>query len=80
VTGDRPYTQMQGALRPLDALMAYTFKHEASAHDVALEVGSDYPLRDGLQELRPIDDYQYACDNQYANPEIDYCHEYEGKL
>ena len=80
VSGNKSYTQMQGALRPLDALMAYTFKHEASAHDVALEVGSDYPLRDGLQELRPSDDYQYACDNQYANPEIDYCHEYEGKL
>ncbi len=80
VSGDKSYTQMQGALKPLDALMRFTFENKQEAHDTALEVGSDTPLADGLQQMRPSTDYEYACDDQYANPEIDYCHEYEGKL
>jgi len=79
ISGDKSPTLMQGALKPLDALMEFTFKNKKEAHDTALEVGSDTPLKDGLQQLRSIDDYKYACNNEYANFEIDYCHVYERK-
>ena len=84
-TGSRPYEEMQGVLRPLDALMEYTFKNPESdyAHEVALEQGSDDPYGNGtgIQIVRPLSDYQYRCDGRdnsgaYATISqfnIDYC-------
>ncbi|WP_294952323.1 immunoglobulin-like domain-containing protein [Sulfurovum sp.] len=72
--GNKPYSQMQGILKPLDALMEYTFKGTASAHDVALEMGSDdpYAYGNGIQTVNPTDDYSYKCDYD-INVAIDYC-------
>ncbi len=72
-TGNRPYSQMQGILKPLDALMEYTFNGTLSAHDVALEVGSDDPYAEGngIQVVNPIDTYDTKCD--YDILAIDYC-------
>ena len=72
-TGNRPYSQMQGILKPLDALMEYTFKGTLSAHDVALEVGSDDPYADGngIQLVKSIDSYKTKCN--YDTLAIDYC-------
>lgn len=77
--GTKDYSQMQGILKPLDALMTYTFKGEVAAHDTALENGSDTPYTDGLENIREISRYDYRC-NSHKNiaevMEIDYCHEY----
>ncbi len=72
--GDKPYTQMQGILKPLDALMDYTFNATALAHDRALEVVSDDPYAhgNGIQKVKPIDEYSYKCDHD-INVAIDYC-------
>ena len=72
--GDKPYTQMQGILKPLDALMEYTFKGTALAHDAALEVGNDdpYAYGNGIQTVNPVDDYGYKCDHD-IDVAIDYC-------
>ncbi len=77
--GSRAYTDMQGLLKPLDALMAVTFKGEENAHDTALENGSDTPYEDGLEDVREIWRYAYRCNshkNRAEVMEIDYCHEY----
>jgi len=90
--GNNPYSQMQGILKPLDALMELTFKEAASvapgAHQAALEVGNDNPYADGLgmQTVKSIKDYHYRChgvDNSGAsttlvNSGIDYCAIYPG--
>ncbi len=72
--GNRPYSQMQGILKPLDALMEYTFNNTAAAHDVALEQGSDDPYNhgNGIQVVKPTKDYHYRCD-QDPDLAIDYC-------
>jgi len=79
--GSRVYSDMQGLLKPLDALMAYTFKDDVAAHDVALENGSDTPYTDGLEIIKPIKDYAYRCNshkNRAEVMEIDYCNQYLG--
>ncbi len=72
--GNGPYSQMQGILKPLDALMAYTFEDRASAYDIALEAGSDdpYAYGNGIQTVNPTADYGYKCDHD-INVAIDYC-------
>ena len=72
--GSGAYSTMQGILKPLDALMEYTFKGTASAHDVALEVGNDDPYAhgNGIQTVNPTSDYGYKCDHD-TNVAIDYC-------
>ena len=72
--GNKAYTQMQGILKPLDALMAYTFENKADAHDIALEQGSDDPYKhgNGIQIVNPTDSYHYKCDRD-INVAIDYC-------
>ncbi|HFQ62071.1 MAG TPA: DUF5011 domain-containing protein [Epsilonproteobacteria bacterium] len=72
--GNGAYSTMQGILKPLDALMEYTFKGTASAHNIALEVGSDDPYAhgNGIQVVNPISDYGYKCDHD-INVRIDYC-------
>jgi len=79
--GNRAYSDMQGLLKPLDALMAYTFKDEVVAHDVALENGSDTPYVDGLENMKEIGDYSYRCNSHKNRSEvmdIDYCNAYLG--
>jgi len=77
--GNKNYTQMQGLLKPLDALMKYTFEGDDAAHDTALENGSDTPYVDGLENVREKWRYDYRC-NSHKNlaevMEIDYCNEY----
>jgi len=71
--GNGPYTDMQGILKPLDALMYYTFEDNQSeqARVVALENGNDDPYNNGngIQVVLPT--YPYPCDG--ANTLIDYC-------
>jgi hypothetical protein len=79
--GNRAYSEMQGLLRPLDALMDYTFNGTASAQQVALENGSDTPYEDGLEITRERWKYDYRCDshkNISEVMEIDYCNQYLG--
>ena len=74
--GNKAYAQMQGILKPLDALMEYTFQGTASAHDVALEVGNDDPYEHGsanaIQVVNASANYAYKCDTD-INVLIDYC-------
>jgi len=73
--GSGEYSDMQGILKPLDALMELTFKAspDAGAQQVALGVGNDDPYDDGygIQEVKLIRDYQYPCHG--ANTIINYC-------
>ncbi len=88
--GNTPYSEMQGVLKPLDALMELTFKDpvNAVAHQIALEVGNDDPYNQGLgaQKVKLIGDYHYKChgadnsgaDSTLVNSDIDYCAIHEG--
>ena len=73
--GDRDYGDMQIILKPLDALMDYTFNHTAAAHDIALEIGNDDPYADGhgIQEVKPQNAYGNKCDGSDTHTDIDYC-------
>ncbi len=71
--GSRAYSDMQSVLKPLDALMDYTFNATKSAHKTALELGSDTPYKDGLQKRDDPVDYKYGCKNNFVNTKIDYC-------
>ncbi len=69
--GNRAYTEMQGILKPLDALLDYTFVEQSEAtRIVALENGNDHPYTSGKQVV--LAEYQYPCDGA-ANTLIDYC-------
>jgi len=72
--GSGAYSTMQGILKPLDALMEYTFKGTPSAHAIALEQGNDDPYNhgNGIQVVNPTSDYKYKCDAD-PNVLIDYC-------
>jgi len=83
-TGSRTYAEMIGLLRPLDALMEYTFKKSKSikAHQVALEVGSDDPYKNGngIQNVQATNKYHYECNGKgggayrtLESTDIDYC-------
>jgi len=58
---------MQGMLKPLDALMQYTFVQKMTAHHaMALEgEGKVDPYVNAYQKVLPIDSYNYSC--VYAN-------------
>ncbi len=83
--GDRDYADMQGILKPLDALMEYTFnvQKDVKAYETALEIGSDDPYSDGngIQRVQEIDKYHYRCDGNdnsgairtLKETDIDYC-------
>lgn len=66
-------SQMQHVLEPLDALLAYTFKNQESARDVALEVGSDDPIADKTEDVNERASYKYGCKNDYIGKLINYC-------
>lgn len=79
--GNRPVSEMQGILKPLDALMDFTFKNVSGAHDMALEVGSDDAFADGSQSVNDKLSYPYRCDSHKNTAEvmdIDYCNQYLG--
>ncbi len=58
---------MQGLLKPLDALMEYSFKEQRDTHHtIALEgEGKEDPYANVYQKVLPIDQYTYDC--HYAN-------------
>jgi len=72
------YSEMQGILKPLDALIDYTFRYPTydRAHKIALEVGDDDPYgsngQDGIQIVKPIDSYGFPCGTKNG---INYCDE-----
>ncbi len=77
-TGSRPYSEMQGLLKPLDALMEYTFKSPNNnlAQRVALEVGNDDPYSngEGIQVVKAKSEYNYRCDSYVTNDnDIEHC-------
>ena len=80
--GNKSVDDMQGVLKPLDALMDYTFNSQTQqAHDIALEVGNDDPYNTGLQKLKEIQQYSYRCNSHKNRSEImdiDYCNQYLG--
>ncbi len=79
--GNKLVEDMQGVLRPLDALMDYTFTGSQQAHDTALEIGNDDPYNTGLQTVKAISQYPYACNthrNRSEVMDIDYCNQYLG--
>jgi len=54
---------MQGLLKPLDALMEYTFKEKlATHHTMALEgKGKENPYANSYQKVLSIESYKYSC-------------------
>jgi hypothetical protein len=64
------YEQMEGALTPFGALMELTFKGNESARNIALNSGSDTPVSDGIQEVKPKAYYHYKCTQL---KDVDYC-------
>jgi len=72
--GDGNYSNLQVILKPLDALMEYTFKGTQNAKNIALEVGNDDPYANGggIQMVKPISEYHYKC-NDTITFDIDYC-------
>lgn len=70
--GNRSISQMQGILKPLDALLYYSFKEKKeSVREIALENGNDDPYANGNGIQEVLDSYQYPCDG--AQTLIDYC-------
>jgi len=71
-TGNREFNLMQGLLKPLDALMEYTFVEQIEAvRVIALENGNDDPYANGSGIQEVLLEYEYPCDG--ANTIIDYC-------
>jgi len=71
-TGSKSVDEMQGLLKPLHALMEYTFVNQSEeVRKAALELGSDDPYANGHGIQQVLDSYQYPCDG--ANTLIDYC-------
>jgi hypothetical protein len=68
---EKNVTAMIYTLKPLDALMEYTFKNNSIAREIALEVGSDKPIENGLEVIKPKEEYQYSCD--YIKRFANYC-------
>ncbi len=70
--GERPFSEMQGILKPLDALMEYTFVNQSEGvRKTALENGNDDPYGSGIQVVKSKSEYAYPCDG--AQTLIDYC-------
>jgi len=71
-TGSRAYSQMQGILKPLDALLDYTFINQSEAiRKIALENGNDDPYANGKGIQVILDSYKYPCSG--VKTFIDYC-------
>lgn len=66
--------KMQAVLKPLHALMRYSFKHDGSAWDIALNQGTDKPDTHFRKSPFSADDYEYLCDDPNSKPvDLDYC-------
>ncbi len=70
-------SEMQGILRPLDALMEYTFENQTEeSRKAALEVGTDTPYdkdpKKSYQKLYEENDYDFKCNDRRQN----YCGSY----
>ena len=73
-TGNPGYSKMQGVLKPLGALLDYTFVTQTEKiRKIALENGNDDPYANGngIQVVKPRGDYPYPCDGVYT--QIDHC-------
>ncbi len=56
------YQHMKGVLNPLGALMQLVInKNNQVAREVALNKGSDSPVKDGIMKINPISSYSYDC-------------------
>jgi hypothetical protein len=64
--GARPFSDMQIILKPLDALIEYTFHNNQEAYPIAMELGSDVPLQkhQETESLSPSEHYAYPCYGQ----------------
>jgi hypothetical protein len=83
--GKSSFASIEGVLKPLDALMEYTFSEvkRPEAHRVALEAGSRDPYAHGkgVQNVQSILSYHYRCDGKdssganrtLSHSDIDYC-------
>jgi hypothetical protein len=67
------YKKLQVILKPLDAMMDYTFYKKQEAYKIALELGSDEPYTN-LQPIKSIENYEWRCNDNYHNLKgLDYC-------
>jgi len=57
---------MRHVLKPLDALMDYTFNKKASAQNTALGVGSDRPISDGSVTILEASRYEFRCNKSLS--------------
>lgn len=76
--GSNPYEQKEMMLKPLDALMDYTFFANQNAYKIALDIGSDKPYKDNLQPVASSYTYDYRCngdndDLKSALKGLNYC-------
>jgi len=72
------YSELQYILKPLDALMEYTFIEESEgAYNTALNIGNDAPYETGKEIPESKDSYRYSCHtyNNWSNhvTDINYC-------
>ncbi len=71
-TGTKSINDMHGLLKPLHALMEYTFVNQSEeVRKAALELGSDDPYANGNGIQQVLSSYHYPCDG--ATTLIDYC-------
>jgi hypothetical protein len=76
----KPVSEMQGILRPLDALMEYTFETQTEkARKAALDVGTDNPYEDDYQKLHLQGSYNWKCADDEGQP-FDHCGNYPANL
>lgn len=76
--GSGSYEQKQMILKPLDALMDYTFFANQNAYKFALDIGSDKPYKDDFQPIASSFTYDYRCNSDNndlisALKELNYC-------
>ncbi len=74
-SGNNDYSDKQGILKTLDALMEVTFKGSPGkgSQQLALELGNDDPYNDGhgIQVVNLISNYKYKCNG--SNTYINHC-------
>ena len=59
--GSADFSQKQIVLKPLDALIQYTFDNKEDAHKIALELGSDTPYENNYQPIGETSQYGFKC-------------------
>ena len=76
--GSGSYEQKQVILKPLDALMSYTFFEDQNAYKIALDIGSDNPYKENYQPVASRYTFDFRCtdDNEdlvLALKGLNYC-------